>query len=74
MQYDEVPEGEIFYIEKSYHYPKIKRGQGHMDLRDGCKNSHGNPAWEVELADHAVLDEASREILAYFTETGQRFH
>jgi hypothetical protein len=51
MKYSEVPEGAIFYIEGCYSYPKRKVGLGHVDIRDGCANSHGSPDWEVELAE-----------------------
>ena len=52
MKYSEVPEGAIFYIEGCYSYPKRKVGLGHIDIRDGCANSHGSPDWEVELAEN----------------------
>jgi hypothetical protein len=49
MKYSDVPEGAIFYIEGTYSYPKRKIGSGHVDIRDGCSNSYGNPDWDVEL-------------------------
>jgi len=52
MKYSEVPEGAIFFIECCYSYPKRKVGSGHIDIRDGCANSYGNPDWDVELAEN----------------------
>lgn len=52
MKYSEVREGEIFYIEGCYSYPKCKVGKGHVDIRDGCANRYGNPDWDVELAEN----------------------
>lgn len=52
MKYSEVREGKIFYIEGCYSYPKRKVGKGHVDIRDGCANRHGNPDWDVELAEN----------------------
>lgn len=66
MKYSQVNEGEVFYIEGSKTYPKLKIGLGHKDLRDGCHNHIGNPDWEVELASSEVK-------LTYFKENGKYY-
>lgn len=48
MKYPEVLEGIVFFFVDNYSYPKVKAGKGHVDIRDGCKNEHGSPEWDVE--------------------------
>ena len=51
MKYSEVKDGQVFIIEDSPNYPKRKIGDGHIDIRDGCRCKFGNPDWDVELID-----------------------
>jgi len=55
MKYSEVKEGQIFFIDGCYTYPKIKVGLGHRDIRDNVSNTHGNPDWEVEVLQDPAL-------------------
>lgn len=50
MLYSEIQDGEVFYINGVKEYPKMKVGQGHVDLRDNVRASSGSDEWEVELA------------------------
>lgn len=67
MKYSQVQEGQVFYIEDSKAYPKLKIGMGHKDLRDGCVRLVGNPDWEVELVPDTVVE------LVYFRESGKYY-
>lgn len=67
MKYSEVNDGQVFYMEGSPTYPKLKIGLGHKDLRDGCVNLVGNPDWEVELASSTHVE------LTYFKAQGKYY-
>lgn len=65
MKYADVPPGKIFFIEKTYSYPKLKTESGHIDIRDKLTSIHGSPDWDVELANDFVLAKAERDSSGY---------
>ena len=49
MIYEDLKTGDVFAIEESVSYPKLKRTEGYVDMRDKIVNSTGNTVKRREV-------------------------